>query len=186
MRERGPVRRGVCCVLRSHTEVLIVQPETAGTHPPSEAENRLAAMGLHLPQPARPVAAYVPTVRTGNLLYVSGQIPILSGNLLAQGRVPSEVTVETARRCAVQCALNALAAVKAEIGSLDRVRRVVRLGCFVASEPGFHDQPKVANGASEMLVEIFGDRGRHARAAVGSIDLPLGVPVEIEFLFEVE
>ena len=93
--------------------------------------------------------------------------------------------MELAQRCAVQCTLNALAAVKAEIGSLDRVSRVIRLGCFVASNAGFHEQPKVANGASELLGEIFGEAGRHARAAVGSIDLPLGVPVEIEFLFEV-
>ncbi len=148
-------------------------------------EARLRELGYALPTVAKPVASYLPTVRTGNLVFVSGQIPILNGELLAQGRVPSEVGMELAQKCAVQCTLNALAAVKADVGSLDRVRRVVRLGCFVASEPGFHEQPKVANGASDLLGEVFGEAGRHARAAVGSVDLPLGVPVEIEFLFEV-
>ncbi len=149
-----------------------------------DPEVRLQELGFTLPEVAKPVAAYVPAVRTGNLVFISGQIPIREGSLLAQGRVPNEVSMEQARECAVQCTLNALAALKAEIGSLDRVARVVRLGCFVACEPGFHEQPKVANGASELLQAVFGERGRHARAAVGSVDLPLGVPVEIEFLFE--
>ncbi len=151
---------------------------------PQDPEVRLQELGFTLPEVAKPVAAYVPAVRTGNLVFISGQIPIREGSLLAQGRVPNEVSMEQARECAVQCTLNALAALKAEIGSLDRVARVVRLGCFVACEPGFHEQPKVANGASELLQAVFGERGRHARAAVGSVDLPLGVPVEIEFLFE--
>ncbi len=150
-----------------------------------DPESRLRELGYELSQVAKPVASYVPAVRSGNLVFVSGQIPIVDGKLMAQGRVPSEVDPETARRCAVQCALNGLAAVKAEIGSLERVRRVVRLACFVACDPGFHEQPRVANGASELLGEVFGESGRHARAAVGSIDLPLGVPVEIEFLFEI-
>ncbi len=151
---------------------------------PDDPEARLRALGHSLPEIAKPVAAYVPSVRTGTLVFISGQIPVRDGRLLAQGRVPGEVSLETARACAVQCTLNALAALKAEAGSLDRVARVVRLGCFVACEPGFHEQPMVANGASELLLEVFGDAGRHARAAVGSVDLPLGVPVEIEFLFE--
>ena len=149
-----------------------------------DPEARLRELGFTLPEVAKPVAAYVPAVRTGDLVFISGQIPIREGSLLAQGRVPNEVSMEQARECAVQCTLNALAALKADAGSLDRVARVVRLGCFVACEPGFHEQPKVANGASELLQAIFGERGRHARAAVGSVDLPLGVPVEIEFLFE--
>lgn len=150
-----------------------------------DPEARLRELGHELPQIAKPIASYVPAVQTGNLVFVSGQIPIVGGQLLAQGRVPGEVSVETAQRCAVQCALNALAAVKGEIGSLERVTRVVRLACFVACDAGFHEESKVANGASDLLAQVFGDAGRHVRAAVGCIDLPLGVPVEIEFLFEV-
>lgn len=146
----------------------------------------MAALGLSLPAPAAPVAAYIPTRRAGNLLYVSGQIPIREGALLAKGTVPSQVDLETARVCAVQCTLNALAAVRAAVGSLDNVRQVVRVGCFVACDSGFGDQPKVANAASELLQQIFGEAGRHARAAVGTNALPLNVPVEVEFLFEIQ
>lgn len=149
-----------------------------------DPEARLAMKGLRLPEPPKPVAAYVPYVRTGNLIYVSGQIPLRGGALIAQGRVPTEVSIERARECAVQCALNGLAVAKSAVGDLRNVARVVRVGCWVASEAGFHEQPGIANGCSELLVEIFGERGRHARAAVGAIDLPLGAPVEIEFLFE--
>ena len=106
--------------------------------------------------------------------------------MMATGTVPGQVSLETARECARQCTLNGLAAAKAELGSLSRIRQVVRVGCFVACETGFGDQPKVANGASELLVEILGESGRHARAAVGTNALPLNVPVEVEFLFEVE
>ncbi len=147
---------------------------------------RLAELGLSLPEPAKPVASYLPTVRTGSLVFVSGQLPMSEGKLLATGNVPGDVPLEDAQRCARQCLLNALAALTAEIGSIDRVRRVVRLGCFVSCEAGFTDQPKVANGASDLLFEIFDEAGRHARAAVGSVALPLGAPVEIEFIFEVE
>jgi len=148
-------------------------------------ETRLVELGLHLPPPPAPVAAYIPCVRSGSLVYVSGQIPIRDGTPLARGRVPSEVDPETARECARQCTLNGLAVVRSEVGSLDRIGRVVRVGCFVACDPGFDAQPKIANAASELLVDVFGDCGRHARAAVGSVALPLGVPVEIEFIFEV-
>lgn len=154
--------------------------------PASDPESRLEALGIVLPAPAKPVAAYIPTRRTGNLIFVSGQIPMKDGQLLAQGRVPTDVPLEKAAECARQCVLNALAAVKAQAGTLAAVRQVVRLGVFVCSEPGFHDQPKVANGASELLVQVFGEAGRHARAAVGSIDLPLGAPVEVEMIVEVE
>lgn len=146
---------------------------------------RLAAMGLELPTPAKPVASYVPSVRSGSLVFISGQLPMREGTLMATGRVPSEVSLETAQECAKQCVLNGLAALAAEVGSIDRVRRVVRVGCFVACEYGYSEQPKVANGASNLLQEIFGEAGRHARAAVGTNALPLGAPVEIEFLFEV-
>jgi len=152
-------------------------------------ESRLAALGLTLPTPAKPVAAYVPTRRTtsggGNLVFVSGQIPLKDGQLLAKGAVPGEVSVEAARQCAQQCCLNALAAIKAEVGDLSRVKQVLRVGVFVCSQAGFYDQPKVANGASELLEQVFGEAGKHARAAVGSIALPLGAPVEVELLVEV-
>ncbi len=157
------------------------------TSHPTGPDARLAALGLTLPEPSKPVAAYVPTRRVGSLLYVSGQIPSVGGKLIATGAVPSAVGVEMAQACARQCLLNGLAAAKAALdGDLGRIRSVVRVGCFVACDAGFTDHPKVANGASELLVEIFGDAGRHARAALGAPALPLGAPVEIEFLFEVE
>jgi enamine deaminase RidA (YjgF/YER057c/UK114 family) len=145
----------------------------------------LVELGLVLPTPAAPVAAYIPTRRVGNLLYVSGQIPVREGKVMATGTVPGAVSLELARECARQCALNGLAAARAAMGSLDKVKQVVRVGCFVACENGFGDQPKVANAASELLVEVFGEAGKHARAAVGTNCLPLNVPVEVEFLFEV-
>jgi enamine deaminase RidA (YjgF/YER057c/UK114 family) len=157
---------------------------THSTQPADSPESRLASLGLTLPNPARPVAAYIPTVRVGSLVFVSGQIPMREGKLIHSGIVGRDVTPDAARECARQCTLNGLAAVKAELGSLDRVARVVRLGVFVACEKGFHDQPAIANGASELLVQVFGEAGRHARAAVGCSDLPLGAPVEVEFLFE--
>lgn len=150
-----------------------------------DPESRLARLGLELPPVPKPVAAYIPARRSGNLLFVSGQIPVAAGKLLATGRVPDQVSEDQARACARQCALNALAVAKDALGALDRIAQVVRLGCFVASEPGFGGQPKIANEASELMLAVFGDAGRHARAAVGSVSLPLNVPVEIEFLFEV-
>lgn len=149
-------------------------------------EARMAGLGIGLPVAPKPVAAYIPCRRAGNLLFVSGQIPMREGALIAKGAVPGQVDVEQAIECARQCVLNGLAVVKAEAGSLDRVRQVVRVGVFVCSEAGFFDQPKVANGASELLLAIFGEKGRHARAAVGSIALPLGAPVEVEMLVELE
>jgi enamine deaminase RidA (YjgF/YER057c/UK114 family) len=148
-------------------------------------EEALAKLGLTLPTPARPVAAYVPTVRTGNLVFVAGQLPFVDGKLPKTGRVGEGVTLEEGQLYARLAALNALAAVKAEVGDLARVTRVVRVGAFVASADAFTDQPKVANGASELLVQVFGEAGRHARSAVGVNALPLGAPVEIELLVEV-
>ncbi len=148
--------------------------------------SKIADLGLELPVVPKPVASYVPSVRTGNLVFVSGQVPFKDGKLLGTGSVPGQVSVEEAQGMARQCVLNGLAVLAAEVGSLDRLKRVIRLGCFVNSEPGFGEQPKVANGASDLLHEIFGEAGQHARAAVGSSGLPLDVPVEIEFLFEVE
>ena len=149
-------------------------------------ESQLAHLGLQLPEAPKPVAAYVPSVRTGNLLFVSGQLPFSSGKLLAEGPIPSRISIEQGQAAAQQCVLNALAIAKAELnGDLERIQRVVRLGAFVQSDNGFAGQPQVANGASELVLTLFGNRGRHARAAVGTNALPLNASVEVEFLFEV-
>ena len=131
------------------------------------------------------MAAYIPAKRYGNLVQVSGQIPMRGGKLMATGVVPSQAALPDAVACARQCALNGLAVLKAEIGELSRVTSVVRLGGFVAADPWFADHPEVINGASELMLRVFGERGRHARAAVGVASLPLNATVEIEFLFEV-
>lgn len=153
--------------------------------PSMTAEARLKELGLVLPEAPKPVAAYVPSVRTGNLVFVSGQIAMKDGKLAWSGRVGRDLSLESGQAAARQCALNALAVVKAELGSLDAVKRVVRVGVFVASADGFTDQPKVANGASELFQSVFGESGRHARAAVGVNELPLGSPVEVELVVEV-
>ena len=151
------------------------------THP----EERLAALGLTVPEVAKPVAVYVPAVRSGNHVYTSGQLPMRSGELMASGKVGAEVSQEDAVACAQQCALNAIAAVKALVGDLASVKRVVKVVCFVASTPDFTAQPQVANGVSELLGEAFGDAGVHARSAVGVSVLPLDAPVEVEIIVEV-
>ena len=148
-------------------------------------EETLAKLGYALPMPTKPVAAYVPTARTGNLVFVAGQLPFVDGKLPKTGRLGEAVTLEEGQAFARQCVLNALAAVKAEVGELSRVKRIVRVGAFIASADSFTDQPKVANGASELLQQVFGEAGRHARAAVGVNVLPLGAPVEVELLVEV-
>jgi enamine deaminase RidA (YjgF/YER057c/UK114 family) len=148
-------------------------------------EERLQQLGVDLPAPAAPVAAYVPTVRTGDLVYVSGQVPLVDGTPGKLGRLGDDVGLEDGRAAARTCAINVLAALKAELGELSRVRRVVKVTGFVASAPGFTDMPKVVNAASELLGETFGDAGRHARSAVGVAALPLGVPVEVEAIVEV-
>ena len=150
------------------------------------AETRLAELGIELPPAPAPAGLYVPAVRSGDLLFISGQIPLRDGQPMARGKCGAGLTAEMAAPLARQCALQALAIVRAELGSLDRVRRVVRVGGFVASAPGFTQQPQVINGASQLLIDVFGEAGKHARAAVGLAELPLGVPVEVEFLFEVE
>ncbi|QCX28825.1 RidA family protein [Nocardioides jishulii] len=151
------------------------------THP----EERLAELGLAVPEVAKPVAAYVPAVRTGNLVLTSGQIPVRGGVPIFTGKVGDTVTSEQAVECAQQCTLNAIAAVKAEIGDLALVKRVVKVVVFVASTPDFTGQPQVANGASELLGKVFGNAGIHARSAVGVSALPLDVPVEVEIMVEV-
>ena len=146
---------------------------------------RLAELGLTLPSVAKPVAAYVPTVRSGDLVWTSGQLPFVDGELPATGKVGAEVDPESAHDLARTCALNAVAAIAAEVGDLDRVTRVVKVVGFVASAPSFTGQPAVINGASNLLGELFGDAGRHARSAVGVAVLPLDAPVEVEVVVEV-
>lgn len=151
----------------------------------TDAERRIREMGLELPEPPAPVASYVPVVVAGHLAFVSGQVPIERGNLLWSGKLGRDLDVEMGAEAARRCALQALSALRAELGSLDRVRRVVKVTVFVSSAEGFTDQPKVANGASDLLVEVFGDHGRHARAAVAAPELPLGAPVEVALIAEV-
>jgi enamine deaminase RidA (YjgF/YER057c/UK114 family) len=148
-------------------------------------EERLQQLGVSIPAPAAPVAAYVPCVRTGNLVYVSGQVPLVDGKPSHLGHLGEEVSLEDGRAAAWTCALNVIAALKAELGELSMVNRVVKVTGFVASAPGFTDMPKVVNAASELFAEVFGEAGRHARAAVGVAALPLGVPVEVEAIVEV-
>jgi enamine deaminase RidA (YjgF/YER057c/UK114 family) len=150
----------------------------------SDVLRRLSELGLDLPDVAPPLAAYVPAVRTGNYVYVSGQLPLADGKLLETGKVGGEVSAEEAYDCARQCALNAIAAVKSQV-ELDSVVRVVKATVFVASTPDFTGQPGVANGASELFGAAFGDAGKHARSAVGVSELPLGAPVEVEVIVEV-
>lgn len=148
-------------------------------------EERLAELGLAVPEVATPVASYIPAVRSGIHVFTSGQLPMREGQLITTGKVGGEVTPEEAFACAQQCALNAIAAVRAEIGDLSLVKRVVKVVAFVASTPDFTGQPAVANGASELFGAVFGEAGRHARSAVGVPALPLDAPVEVELLVEV-
>ncbi len=150
-------------------------------------ESKLAELGLTLPEAPKPVAAYVPAVTSCGQVIVSGQLPLKDGALMSEGKIPSQVSIDDAQAAARQCVLNGLAVLKAELGgSLDRLIRVVRIGAFVQSDDDFYGQPQVANGASELLQEILGEAGLHARAAVGVNALPLNASVEVEFLFEVE
>jgi enamine deaminase RidA (YjgF/YER057c/UK114 family) len=151
----------------------------------SRIDDRLAELGLELPLPAAPLATYVPVVVAGGLAFVSGQTPSSDGVPMFTGKVGAEVTVEQAQAAAARCALQALAALRAELGDLDRVRRIVSLTVYVATAPGFVEPHKAANGASDLLVQVFGDAGRHARAAIGVAELPLGVPVEVSVTAEV-
>ncbi|GHJ58444.1 LysR family transcriptional regulator [Nocardioides sp. OK12] len=147
-------------------------------------EERLGELGLAVPEVAKPVAVYVPAVRSGSHVYTSGQLPMRDGELMATGKVGGEVTAEEAYECAQQCALNAIAAVRAQVGELSQVARIVKVVCFVASTPDFTGQPGVANGVSELLGKVFGEAGVHARSAVGVPVLPLDAPVEVELVVE--
>lgn len=151
----------------------------------STPEDRLAELGLSVPEVVRPLAAYVPATRSGSHVFTAGQLPMHEGSLVHTGKVGASVTPEQAKDCARQCALNALAAVRAEVGELSAITRVVKVTVFVASVPEFTGQPQVANGASELLGEVFGDAGVHVRSAVGVAVLPLDAPVEVELVVEV-
>lgn len=148
-------------------------------------EQRLAELGVELPDPPAPAAAYVPFLRTGNLVFTAGQVAASGGSLVAEGIVGQDVDLDTAVACARQCAINVLAQLKAAVGDLSNVTQVVKLTVFVASAPHFTQQHLVANGASELIGEVFGDRGRHARSAVGAPSLPTNTPVEVEAVVEV-
>jgi enamine deaminase RidA (YjgF/YER057c/UK114 family) len=150
----------------------------------SKVESRLAELGITLPTAAAPAANYVPFVLSGTQLFLSGQLPFQDGKLIHLGHLGDKVTIDEGYQAARLCAINLIAQIKAAIGDLDRVRRIVRLGGFVASTATFGDQPKVVNGASDLMVDVFGDAGRHARSAVGVPSLPLGVSVEIDAVIE--
>jgi len=156
-------------------------PESAA----ASAEERLAALGLALPPVVTPLAAYVPAVRVGGMVYTAGQLPVVDGQLVSTGKVGAEVGAAEAAALARTCALNALAAAASAAGGLAAIRRIVKLTGFVASAPDFTGQAQVVNGASELLLEVFGEAGRHARSAVGTAVLPLDAPVEIELIVEV-
>lgn len=149
-------------------------------------EARLLELGLELPPPPQPVASYVPVAISGTLAFVSGQVPMEDGKLMVTGKLGAELDLDAGVAAARRCGLQALAALRSALGSLGRVRRIVKVSVFVASAQGFTDQPKVANGVSDLFVEVFGEAGRHARAAVGVPELPLGAPVEVELVAEIE
>ncbi len=148
------------------------------------ANQRISELGIVLPQVATPAGAYVPAVVSGNLVFTAGQIPLVDGKLAATGKVGKDLTAEQVKQIARICALNAVAAVKSVIGDLDRVKKVVKVVGFVSSDPSFTQQPAVVNGASELLEQIFGEKGIHARSAVGVAVLPLDAPVEVELIVE--
>jgi enamine deaminase RidA (YjgF/YER057c/UK114 family) len=151
----------------------------------SQIEQKIIDLGFVLPETAKPLAAYIPAVRSGNLVFTSGQLPMIDGSLAETGKVGGSVSPERAKELATVCALNALAAVKTVIGDLDKIKRIVKVVGFVSSVSEFTGQPSVVNGASEFLGAVFGDKGIHARSAVGVVVLPLDAPVEIEIIVEV-
>ena len=149
-------------------------------------EIKLNQLGLNLPDAPKPVAAYIPAKQTGNLVFTAGQLPMVNGELISKGLLGQDVEIEEANKAARICTLNALAAIKGVIGDLDRIKQIVRVVGYVASVPTFTQQPAVVNGASELLLEIFGENGKHARSAVGMAALPLNASVEIELTVEIE
>ena len=149
-------------------------------------EQKLTQLGLVLPETPKPVAAYIPAKQAGNLIFTAGQLPMVNGELISKGLLGQDVEIEEANKAARICTLNALAAIKGVVGDLDRIKQIVRVVGYVASVPTFTQQPAVVNGASELLLEIFGESGKHARSAVGMAVLPLNASVEIELIVEVE
>jgi enamine deaminase RidA (YjgF/YER057c/UK114 family) len=152
----------------------------------NEIENKLRKLGFSLPETPKPIAAYIPAKRVGNLVFTSGQLPIVKGELICTGILGQDLEVEEANKAARICTINALAAIKGVIGDLDQIQQIVRVVGYVASVPTFTQQPAVVNGASELLLEIFGENGKHARSAVGMAVLPLNASVEIELTVEVK
>jgi enamine deaminase RidA (YjgF/YER057c/UK114 family) len=152
----------------------------------SQVESKLENMGLKLPEAPKPVAAYIPAKQAGKLIFTAGQLPMVQGELISKGLLGQDVEIDEANKAARICTLNALAAIKGVIGDLDRIKQIVRVVGYVASVPTFTQQPAVVNGASELLLEIFGENGKHARSAVGMAVLPLNASVEIELIVEVE
>ncbi|WP_333653441.1 RidA family protein [Dissulfurispira sp.] len=148
-------------------------------------EDKIKKLGITIPEAPKPLGSYVPCVQTGNLLFISGMLPLREGKLLRTGRVGESVSLQDAQEDARQCVINALSVLRFHLGSLDKIKRCVKLNGYVASAPDFTEQPKVLNAASDLLFEIFGEAGRHARAAVGVSVLPLNSPIEIDFIFEV-
>ena len=151
----------------------------------SSVEARLIQLGLELPEPPKPVAAYIPAKQSGSLVFTAGQLPMVKGELISKGHLGQDVEIEAASNAAKICTLNARAAIKGVIGDLDRIKQIIRVVGYVASTPTFTQQPAVVNGASELLLEIFGENGKHARSAVGMAVLPLNASVEIELTVEV-
>jgi enamine deaminase RidA (YjgF/YER057c/UK114 family) len=150
------------------------------------AEDNLITLGITLPEPPNPIGAYLPATRAGDLVFVSGVLPMVEGKLFCQGKLGLEIGLEEGYEAARISCINALSIIKKELGSLDSIRRIVKITGYVASTPDFIDQPKVVNGASELLLSVFGEQGKHARAAVGCSSLPADSPVEIEMIVEVE
>ena len=151
----------------------------------SNIENKIKELGLQLPEPPKPLAAYIPAKQAGNLVFTAGQLPMVNGEIILKGLLGQDVEIEPAYNAAKICTLNALSAIKGVIGDLDKIKQVVRVVGYVASVPTFTQQPAVVNGASEFLLEVFGDKGKHARSAVGMAVLPLNAAVEIELTVEV-
>ena len=150
-----------------------------------KVEDRLRELGIEIPDVPTPLGSYKPASVSGNLIFVSGQLPFEDGRLLLEGKVGAEVSIEEGMRAAKACSVNALAVMSTELGSLERVKRIIKITGYVASSPGFHNQANVINGASDLFYQVFGDNGRHARAAVGVSELPLNSPVEIELIAEI-
>ncbi|KUG26873.1 endoribonuclease l-psp [hydrocarbon metagenome] len=149
-------------------------------------EEKLNEMGIDIPEAPKPLASYIPAVVSGNLVYTAGQVPLENGKINFTGLVGRDLTIEAAQKAAKICAINCLSAIKSVLGDLNRIERILKLTVFVASAEGFVDQPKVANGASDFVVELFGEKGKHVRSAVGVSGLPINAPVEIEMIAEIK